>query len=330
MDELALPSVGSTDLSKIVRFKADLIWNIRKFLNGKDAIEVPMPILQRTREGAPVDQWHSVDPIDGRRWYLRHCMEDHLRRTAAAHPRVFEIGKAIRAERGDASHAHEFVVLELVFLELAYEDGIALIRDLFAGPVADSVAAHYGEGTAAPYRRIQTKSWHNILSEQTGLEVSDSDLIRHCKDVLIDRNVVPDRPYTVDWEVLEDIMKHVVEPACIDPTIITYFPKELQHVCQIDRDIGRALRLSTIVGGVEVSDGGVKFHRSDEYRRIYETNARYRRDVLGLDGNELPNEFFSDLDALSTAAFTSGIGIDRIVSIVHGCPIDRALIFPRG
>ena len=125
-------------------------------------------------------------------------------------------------------------------------------------------------------------------------------------------------------------MKHVVEPACVEPTIITHFPKELQHVCQVGGDAGRALRLSTVIDGVEASDGGVKFHRSDEYRRIYESNANYRRDVLKLDGNELPEEFFADLDVLSTAAFTSGVGIDRIVSLVHGCPINRALIFPEG
>lgn len=328
MSNTATSSVGSSDLAKIVRFKADLIWGIRKFLHEKDAIEVPMPVLQRTREGAPVDQWSSVNPNDGRRWFLRHCMEDHLRRTAAAHQRVFEIGKAIRAERGDASHAHEFVVLELVFLELAYADGVALIRDMFAGPVADAVDEHYGN--AGRFRQIQVRTWHDILVEQTGLAVSDTDLIARCSEVLAARGVVAERPYTVDWEVLEDIMKHIVEPACVEPTIITYFPKELQHVCQVGGDAGRALRLSTVIEGVEVSDGGVKFHRSAEYRRIYEANARYRQDVLNLDGNDLPDEFFADLDALSTAAFTSGVGIDRIVSLVHGCPINRALIFPGG
>lgn len=328
MNTAAISSVGSADLTKIVRFKAELIWGIRKFLHEKDAIEVPMPVLQRTREGAPVDQWCSVNPHDGKRWYLRHCMEDHLRRTAAAHPRVFEIGKAIRVERGDASHAHEFVVLELIFLELAYAEGVALVRDMFAGPVADAIAEHYE--TAARFRQIRVRTWHEILTEQTGLVVREGDLIRCCKEVLAERGVVPERPYSVDWEVLEDVMKHVVEPACVEPTIITLFPKELQHVCQIDNDTGRALRLSTVVDGVEISDGGVKFHQSSEYRRIYEANAQYRQDKLGLDGNALPDEFFSDLDALSTAAFTSGVGIDRIVSLVHGCPINRALIFPEG
>jgi lysyl-tRNA synthetase class 2 len=328
MDNIATSSVGSAELSKIVRFKADLIWGIRKFLHEKDAIEVTMPILQRTREGAPMDQWSSNNPYDGERWYLRHCMEDHLRRTAAAHPRVFEIGKAIRAERSDASHAHEFVVLELVFLELNYADGVSLVREMFAGPVADAIAEHYE--TADRFRQIRVKPWHEVLTEQTGLVVREGDLIGRCKEVLARRGVVPERPYSVDWEVLEDIMKHVVEPACVEPTIITHFPKELQHVCQIGTDTGRALRLSTVVDGVEISDGGVKFHQSNEYRRIYEENARYRRDVLGLDGNALPEEFFADLDALSTAAFTSGVGIDRIVSLVHGCHINRALIFPEG
>jgi lysyl-tRNA synthetase class 2 len=255
-------------------------------------------------------------------------MEDHLRRTAAAHPRVFEIGKAIRAEQGDASHAHEFVVLELVFLELAYSDGIALIKDMFSGPIADAIAEHYDAATR--FRGINVKAWHEILQEKTNLVVDDPEFIVDCKKILARRGIVSERPYYLDWEVLEDIMKHIIEPACIEPTIITQFPKALQHVCQVSNETGRALRLSTVINGIETSDGGVKFHQSDEYRRIYAANACYRSDVLGLEGNDLPDEFFADLDALSTTAFTSGVGIDRIVSIVHGCPINDVLIFPEG
>lgn len=328
MSALHKPTAGDPEMANIVRFKARLIRGMREFLYARDAIEVPMPILQRTREGAPIDQWTAVRPETGDRWFLRHSMEDHLRRVSVAHPRVFEIGKAIRADGGSPMHAHEFVLLELVFRGLAYDDGVALIQDLVAGAVADAADADYGRGDL--FRGIQVRRWEDIFEEATGLPVGQDGFIASCKLWLASRGIVPLRPYTTDWEVLEDIMKHVVEPACISPTIITYFPKELQHVCSTSTATGRALRMSAVVNGVEVSDGGLKFERSDEYRRIYQANASYRSEVLGLDGNTLPEEFFADLDAMGDSAFTAGMGVDRITALTAGCHVERALIFPEG
>ena len=91
-----------------------------------------MPFLQRTREGAPVDQWSTINPVTGELWFLRHCMEDHLRRLTPTFPRVFEIGKAVRAEKRSAFHATEFLVLELVFRHVSYADGLDLIERSFA------------------------------------------------------------------------------------------------------------------------------------------------------------------------------------------------------
>jgi hypothetical protein len=90
------------------------------------------------------------------------------------------------------------------------------------------------------------------------------------------------------------------------------------------------MRLSAILDGVELSDGGVKFADSIGYRRVYDANARYRAEVLGLGGNERPEEFFADLDVLADPAFTFGVGIDRICVVTAGVPISQALIFPEG
>lgn len=322
------PFAADPEFARLIRFKAALIWEVRKYLHERRALEIPMPILHRTREGAPIDQWSSVQPPNGKRWYLRHCMEDHLRRVSAAHNRVFEVGKAIRADASSPTHAHEFVVLELVFRGFSYDEGVALVTGLLTVAVAAAVDQEYGTGSM--FRRVEVRTWDDLFKEATGITTRDAGFIDSCKFWLQARGVVPDRPYTLDWEVLEDIMKYAVEPACIAPTVITYFPQQLQHVCSTDQTNGRAFRVSSVMNGVEISDGGLKFARSEDYRRIYETNAKYRREVLGLDGNDLPEEFFADLDAMDEPAFTTGMGIDRLTALVAGCDIKRALIFPEG
>lgn len=326
------PIAAQPDIKKIIEFKADLAWRIRTYLRGLGAIEIPMPVLQETREGAPVDQWTSTDPHTGKRWYLRHCMEDHLRRVSIAHERVFEIGKAIRADRQSPSHAREFLVLELVFRHFSYQNGIDLIRGLYAeavGPAADHV---YGNGAA--FSSITTKRWRDILKEATGIDAHGQDLIDESKEWLGSHGLAPDRPYIERWEVLEDIMKYAVEPACTLPTIITHFPKELRHVCNTEPDLDdepeHTQRAASIVSGVECSDGGVKFRGSTMYRQVYEMNAAYREAQLGLDGNQLPEAFFADLDTMTDVTFTTGMGIDRLAALVSGNDIHRVLIFPEG
>lgn len=320
------PVAAHPDIKKIVEFKANLTWRIRNYLREQGGLEVPMPVLQATREGAPVDQWTTTDPYTGKRWYLRHCMEDHLRRVSIAHDRVFEIGKAIRAERRSPSHASEFLVLELVFRHFTYENGIDLIRGLYTeaiGPAADDV---YGNGAA--FRGIVTQRWSDILKQASGIDSQGDELVEDSKQWLAAHGITPERPYVAGWEVLEDIMKYAVEPACTLPTIITHFPAELRHVCTTEA--GFALRAASIVNGVECSDGGIKFQGSAKYRQVYEMNASYREAHLGLDGNHLPEEFFADLDTMADATFTTGMGIDRIAALVSGNDIHRVLIFPEG
>lgn len=322
------PLTSDAQVAQVVRFKARLIWEIRKYLHDLGALEIPMPILQRTREGAPIDQWSAIHPQSGQRWYLRHCMEDHLRRASAAHNRVFEIGKAIRADIEGPMTAHEFVVLELVFRGFGYEQGVDLVKELLTGPVAAVANAEYGMGEM--FQRVIVRRWDEILHEATGLIIDAPNFVVSCESWLKSRGIVSTYSYTAAWEVLDDIMRYAIEPACVAPTIITCFPAELMHVCDINPSDGRAMRVSSVLHGVEISDGGVKLPTSTEYRRIYAANAEYRRSILGLQDNELPEEFFADLDVMNDHAFTTGLGIDRLTALIAGCHISRALIFPEG
>jgi lysyl-tRNA synthetase class II len=322
------PQAIDPQIAQIILLKAELIWEMRKYLHANGALEIPMPLLHSTREGAPIDQWHTHHPHTKQRWYLRHCMEDHLRRVSIAHRRVFEIGKAIRADAEDSTHAHEFVVLELVFRGFGYDEGINLIKGLFDEVIAGVVNKVCGKSEL--FQKTVVRKWDDIFEETTGFAANGPNFIASCKSWLINHGVVPSHPYISAWEVLEDVMKYIIEPSCVSPTIISYFPKELQHVCDLDPLNGHALRVSTIIHGVEVSDGGVKFPSSDGYRRVYNANAEYRQNVLNLDGNELPEPFFSDLDSMNESSFTTGLGIDRIIALVVGCDIKRALIFPEG
>ena len=89
-----------------------------------------MPVLHATREGAPIHQFTTENPVTGSRYYLRHCMEDHLKRLVPVIPRLFELGKAIRVEVEDLARAEEFLVLEAVAGDVTFEQGCQLVLDV--------------------------------------------------------------------------------------------------------------------------------------------------------------------------------------------------------
>lgn len=67
-----------------LRAKAALMRAMRTFLDDRGGCEVPVPVLQQYREGAPIHQYATTHPVTGRQFYLRHGMHDYLRRLAAA------------------------------------------------------------------------------------------------------------------------------------------------------------------------------------------------------------------------------------------------------
>jgi lysyl-tRNA synthetase class 2 len=255
-------------------------------------------------------------------------MEDHLRRLTPSFPRVFEIGKAIRAERRSASHAIEFLVLQLVVRDLAYQEGLDLIMRMVQGPIAQATDEEFNAGEA--FRGLRARTWDEVCMSTLGSDSQAPDFAPECVAWLKKSGIEGADAYTFEWQILEDIMKYAIEPACREPTLITHFPRELQHVCDLNEPGDHALRFSLVMNGIEFADGGLKFAGASGYRRIYERNALYRKDVLGLEHNALPDDFFAELDAWPARAFTSGVGIDRLAALVADHEVSDVIQFANG
>ena len=315
----------SIKLQDALLLKAKIIQTFRCYLYSIGAIEIPMPILQKTREGAPVNQWETCNPLTGENWYIRHCMEDHLRRLTPTFPRVFEIGKVVRAETPTHSHAIEFNILELVFRELSYLEGIELVKKILESISKIKTSSKFY--CFHKLDQIELRKWDDICHEQTGFTSIDTGFLDMCRHWVNDKSKLQIPNNSCEWEVLEHFMKYAIEPNCIRPTIITHFPKELEHVCSSIPGTNHVARFSIICEGVEITDGGSKFIGSTEYRRIYKRNALYRKTELGLHDNDLPEDFFNELDMWPFPVFTAGIGIDRIVSLLTNNKINDIIEF---
>ena len=314
----------STEEQNLFLRKNSFIKNIRNELEKLDAIELYMPILQKHREGAPVHQFTTVHPLTKQTFYLRHCMEDHLRRLAYTYSQVFEIGKAFRVEIEDEKRLNEFMVLEYVASNLEYKKGI----EQFIKFLKKTLFETYNtlEINNINFNEINILTFNQLVKDVLNFEIYDDDFRKKSSSILKEFNIEI-KNNTLDWEIFEELLKYKLEPSIVSPTIIMDFPISLQHVSAVDDLSNIAKRFSLIVNGIEVSDGGEKLKTSIRYREIYKSNAEYRKKNFDIHDNELPNKFFLDVDYFNKNVFTFGLGIDRLFAICEGKTIKDITVF---
>lgn len=306
--------------------KSRFISAVRAFLDNHGAVELQMPNLHRFREGAPVHQFTTTHPTTGERFYLRHCMEDHLRRATTVFERVYDIGKAFRVEDEDRSRAIEFLVLEFVGRGIKYQDGVAMVCQMISQAVQKAFSSEYA--LFVDLRSIEFVSFRAVFKSILGFEISDPALETKARAALDSVKAPVLRQQCYEWEIFEELMKHIVEPRLINPTAITDFPKSLQHVCSIDASTGYATRFSIIANGIEICDGGVKFEAPEDYQRVYNENAQYRATHLGITDNEEPVEFYTDISLQREPVFTFGLGVDRCLAVSANKTVHEITLFP--
>ena len=137
----------------------------------QNAIEIEIPYLNAYREGAPIGQYQTIDPVTNERLFLRHSPENHLRRIVHPFRHVFEIGKNFRIEREDEFHANEFLVLEEKSAEHGYIDGMNMVVKLVQTAILSTFGSlNTGHVDVSFFQFIE---FETLLNEFTGLSLNE-------------------------------------------------------------------------------------------------------------------------------------------------------------
>ena len=133
MRERYLDILTNPELRDLLEKKAKF-WDVtRKFLKDKKFLEVDTPTLEVTTGGAearPFATHHNDFDLDV---YMRICIGElwQKRLMASGFPRTFEIGRAYRNEGSSLDHLQEFTNCEFYMAYANYEDGMALVQELY-------------------------------------------------------------------------------------------------------------------------------------------------------------------------------------------------------
>jgi lysyl-tRNA synthetase class 2 len=327
VDLLANPTVVET-----FRQRAQVVAEIRRFLDARGFLEVETPMMHAIAGGAaarPFTTHHNALDIP---LFLRIAPELHLKRCVVGGlDRVYEINRNFRNEGIDTQHNPEFTMLEFYQAYADSRDLMALTEELFqqvVRTVCGGDAITYQGHTismASPWPRLSVEDGLVKLGGLEPAQVATADGLRAAAAA---RGIA----VHPDWgwaKLLVELFEALCERQLVQPTFVTDFPAELSPLAKARPDDPRYVqRFELYVAALEVANAYTELNDPREQRRRFEAQARARaagdEEAHGLD-----EDYLRALEYGLPPTAGEGIGIDRLVMLLTDSPSIRdVILFP--
>ncbi len=202
-----------------------IVFEIRKWLNARNFIEVETPALQSLAGGAGSRPFVTHHNALDRELYLRISVELFLNRCiVGGMENVYDMGKVFRNEGISPKHSPEFTIIEFMCAYSDYNDVATvteeMFRDIAQAALGRTTIKRNGEDIdlAKPWRRITMRE---LILERFGVDFMEST--REQLAELLDGPVDP----AATWaDVVADIYSEKIESTIVQPTHVFDFPLE--------------------------------------------------------------------------------------------------------
>jgi lysyl-tRNA synthetase class 2 len=293
-----------------------IVFEIRKWLNERNFIEVETPALQSLAGGAGSRPFITRHNALDRELYLRISVELFLNRCiVGGMENVYDMGKVFRNEGISPKHSPEFTIIEFMCAYADYYDVATvteeMFRDVAQRALGRTVIQRNGEqiDLAKPWRRVTMRE---LIQERFGLDMmaSTRDELAQILDDPIDRQA--------SWaDVIADIYSSKIESTINQPTHVFDFPLEPFPITKRHAEHPElAEHFDAVIGGIELVSGDTELNDPvDEWQRF--VDQRKRRAV---DDGDVPHpndeEYTRALEYGYSPTAGGGMGVDRLVMIL--------------
>ena len=328
LDLIMNPSVRET-----FRMRAEILHIARGLLDARGFVEVETPMMQPLAGGAvarPFITHHNALDIP---LYMRIAPELYLKRLlVGGMPLVYEINRNFRNEGVSTRHNPEFTMLEAYQAYGNCDSMMALTEELFRTLAADVKGAMRFEYAGheldfeSPFARIPLGE--AVCKAIPELDAADLRNRERLAWLLREREIAV--PEKAGWgKLLVELFEHVVEPALIQPTFITDYPREVSPLSRAQDDDQELVdRFELFVGGREIANGFSELNDPEEQAQRFEDQAR-EREGGDIEAMEYDLDYVYALEYAMPPAGGVGIGIDRVAMLLTGAEsIREVLLFP--
>ncbi|MGK9475902.1 lysine--tRNA ligase [Melioribacter sp. OK-6-Me] len=312
--------------------RAQIITQIRKYLDDNGLTEVETPILQPLYGGAaarPFITHHNALDID---LYLRIADELYLKRLiVGGFDGVYEISKDFRNEGMDKTHNPEFTMLELYVAYKDYEWMMEFVEKM----VVELCNNVFGktqfeiEGTEInfnpPWKRI---SMVDELLKVTGIDVLKADYNELVK-ALKERGIEP-KGGESKGKLIDELFEATIQPSLIQPTFVVDYPLELSPLAKKHRSKeGLVERFEGFVLGREICNAFSELNDPIDQKKRFEQQAKMREEG-DEEAHQIDEDFVRALEYGMPPTAGLGVGIDRLVMLLTNQPSIRdVILFPQ-
>jgi len=327
VDLIMNPEVKDTFMKR-----SQIIKEIRRFLDGRDFMEVETPMLVANAGGAaarPFETHYNALDEDVK---LRISLELYLKRLIVGGlERVYEIGRVFRNEGVDTRHNPEFTLMELYQAYTDYEGMMELTESMFrylAEKVCGSAVISYN-GTEInlekPFRRL---TMIDAVKEYSGVDFNEIKTDDEAKAVAKEKHVEFENHHK-KGDILNLFFDEFCEEKMIQPTFIMDHPIEISPLTKKKpTDPDYVERFEFFMNGWEMANAYSELNDPIDQRERFKA-----QEELLAQGDEEANttdeDFLYALELGMPPTGGIGYGIDRMVMLLTDSPSIRdVLLFP--
>jgi lysyl-tRNA synthetase class 2 len=328
VDLIANPEVRDT-----FRKRAQIIKEIRNFLDSRGFLEVETPVLQSVPGGADARPFNTHHNALGLDMHLRISLELPLKKlVVGGFDRVYELSRVFRNEGISTKHNPEFTMLEFYMAYATFEDLMNLSEELFTSLVrkicGGTKITFNGKEIdfAGPWPRLSMQeSIHVIGGVSRDIDLSE---IKNIHKVAETHKI--HLPEKGDWgRCLMALWDELVEDRIVNPTFITHHPFSISPLARAN-DVDRKItdRFELIIAGMEASNAFSELNDAVDQRGRFESQAN-RKASGDQEAHDVDEDFLRALEYGLPPTAGQGIGIDRLTMLLtNSVSIRDVILFP--
>ena len=312
--------------------RSKILATIRRFLAGKDFMEVETPMLVSNAGGAAARPFETHFNALDEDLKLRISLELYLTRLiVGGMERVYEIGRVFRNEGLDTRHNPEFTLMELYQAYTDYNGMMDLTEEMYryiAQEVLGTTTITY-QGIemdlGKPFARI---TMVDAVKQYAGVDWNEIHTLEDARAIAKEKGVeFEDRHKKGD--ILNLFFEEFVEEHLIQPTFVMDHPIEISPLTKKKPENPEYVeRFEMFMNGWEMCNAYSELNDPIDQRERFKA-----QDALADAGDEEANhtdeDFLNALEIGMPPTGGIGYGIDRLCMLMTDSPAIRdVLLFP--
>ena len=324
--------IMNADSKEVFIKRSRIIKEIRKFLDGRDFMEVETPMLVSNAGGAaarPFETHYNALDEDVK---LRISLELYLKRLIVGGlERVYEIGRVFRNEGVDTRHNPEFTLMELYQAYTDYEGMMELTESMFrylAEAVLGTTRFAYNGielDFGKPFERI---TMTDCIKKYAGVDFDAVTTDEEAKAIAREHNVEFEDRHT-KGDIVNLFFEEYCEENLIQPTFVTDHPLAISPLTKKrPDDPNKVERFELFINTWGMCNAYSELNDPiDQRERFAAQDAAF--EAGDEEANHTDEDFLNALSIGMPPTGGIGYGIDRLVMLLTNSQAIRdVLLFP--